>query len=529
MQALALFHRESRVRPTTILAVLLTLVLLAGAPGLAAEQQNVLTLVRGGDSLTLDPAQASDSESALVVGQICEGLVRVKDGGLQVEPALAVSWTVSADGKEWTFRIRRGVSFHDGSPMNAQAAATAIMRQVDPTHPFHVPGMNTARSLFEHVAGAEALDDGTLRIRLTRPSASLLSSLAASQAPIVSPQALAKWGADIGSHPVGTGPFRFSEWRRGESITLVRSPDYWGGGPRLERLVFRTIPDAGARFLEFQTRRADAMTGIPPSDLPLLEKMPGAQLLRVAGLNIAFLAVNTQRGPLRKAAVRRAVALALDREALTRLVYGAAGIAAACVVPPALRDTGFVSDEPSPRGDQAQARRLLAQEGLAKGFDATLQVMDIPRPYLPEPRRMAQAIRQVLAGVGVRVRIVTVPWARYVDQAAKGEHDLCLTGWSFDAPNPHELLRYKLGWDSRGNFSLWRNDAFQTLVNRAEASRDEVERIALFRQALRLVGAEAPVVPLAHVRDTVALREGLKGVVLQPAGATIRFAKAHWE
>lgn len=507
----------------------LAFLLLAAAPVLAAEGSGTLILVRGGDSLTLDPARATDSESTLVVGQICEGLVRLKDGTLQVEPALAESWTVSPDGREWLFRIRRGVKFHDGSPMNAQAAALGIMRQIDPANPFHTPGMFTAKYLFEYVAGAEALDDSTLRIRLKRPSATLLNSLAAYQAPILSPTALAKWGADIARHPVGTGPFRFAEWRRGESITLLRNPDYWGGAPRLERLVIRTIPDAGARFLEFQTRRADAVTGIPPSDLPLLEKMPGVQLLRVAGLNIAYLALNTQRGHLRKVGVRRAVHLALNREALTRLVYGSAGLAAISVLPPALLDTGFVAEEPHSRGDVAQARKLLAQEGLAKGFDATLQVMDIPRPYLPEPRRMAQAIRQALSGVGIRVRIVVVPWADYVAVANKGEHDLCLAGWTFDSPNPHELLRYKFGMDSRGNFSHWQNAGFQALLDRAEVSRDEGERNALYRQAVRLVAAEASAVPLAHARETMALRAGLKGVMLQPTGANINFAKAYWE
>ncbi len=518
---------NNALRLRTLLA--LALLLLTAVPASAADPASTLTLVRGGDCVSLDPARAVDSESNLVLSQVYEGLVRMKDGTLKVEPALAESWTLSPDGREWTFRIRQGVRFHDGSPMNAQAAALSIMRQVDPAHPQHQPGMKIAKSLYEHVAGAEALDDSTLRIRMSRPSASLLYSLAAPMAPILSPQALAKWGADIASHPVGTGPFKFVEWRRGESVTLVRNPDYWGGAPRLERLVFRTIQSAGARFLEFQTRRADAVTGIPPSDLPLLEKMPGVQMLRVAGLNIAFLALNTQRGPLRKADVRRAVSLALDREALTRLVYGSAGVAAVSVLPPALRDAGFAQGEPHTRGDKAQARKLLAQEGLAGGFEAVLQVMDIPRPYLPEPRRMAQAISQTLAGVGIRVRIVTVPWADYGNRAAQGDFDLCLGGWTYDSPNPHEFLRYKLGWDTRGNYSHWKNEAFQALVNRAEASREEGERNGLFRQAMRLVAAEVPVVPLAHARDTVALREGLKGVVLQPTGATIRFAKAYWE
>jgi peptide/nickel transport system substrate-binding protein len=515
--------------PRLLALLVLSLSLLAASPASAADPDATLRLVRGGDSVTLDPARAFDSGSTLVTGQICEGLVRMKGGGLHVEPALAGSWTVSPDGREWTFRIRKGVSFHDGTPMNAKAAAISIMRQVDPAHPYHLPGMFTAKSLFEHVAGAEALDDSTLRIRLTRASASLLLSLASAQAAILSPAALAKWGADIASHPVGTGPFMLVEWRRGDSITLARNLDYWDGAPRLERLVIRTILDAGTRFSEFQARRADALAGIPSSDLPLLEKMPGTQLLSVAGLNIAYLAINTRRGQFRKPGVRRAVLLALNREALTRLVYGASGYPASFLLPPSLMDTGFVADDIGVRGNLPQARKLLEREGLAEGFPATLQVMDIPRPYLPEPRRMAQAISQALASIGIRVRVVTVPWARYVSQAAKGEHDFCLTGWSFDSPRPHGFLRYKLGWDSPGNYSNWNNERFQALLNNAEASRDEGERSQMFREALRLVAAEAPAVPLAHVRDTLALRDGVKGVILQPTGAAIRFDKAYWE
>ena len=214
---------------------------------------------------------------------------------------------------------------------------------------------------------------------------------------------------------------------------------------------------------------------------------------------------------------------------MTRLVFGSAGLAASSVLPPALLSTGHPLETAHQRGDAAQARRLLAREGLARGLELVMLVMDIARPYLPEPRRMAQAIGQALAGVGIRARIVTVPWAEYVAVAARGEYDLCLAGWTFDTPNPHEFLRYKLGWDSRGNFSHWENEAFQTLLNRAEASRDQGERDALFRQALDLVAAEVPAVPLAHARDTLALRQGLHGVVLQPLGAAIRFAKGRWE
>ena len=149
--------------------------------------RSTLTLARGGDSLVLDPARAYDTDSTLATAHIYEGLVRLKDGSAQIEPALAESWTVSPDGLAWTFRLRQGVLFHDGTVLVAQAVVASFMRQIDPKHPNHAPGMYQARSLFARVAAVEALDDATVRIRLTRPTAALLAALASPCAAIISP------------------------------------------------------------------------------------------------------------------------------------------------------------------------------------------------------------------------------------------------------------------------------------------------------------------------------------------------------
>lgn len=514
------------------LAMGLALALVAsGRAEPARADQNTLVLLRGGDSVTLDPARSNDSESVLATGQIFEGLVRIKEESLQVEPCLAESWQVSPDGLTWTFRLRRGVNFHDGTPLTAQAAAQSILRQIDPAHPFHIPGMYTAKSLFEHVAGAEATDASTLRIRLTRPSAGLLQALAAPQATIVSPQSLAAWTRDPDARPSGTGPFQLAGWQRGASVALVRNPGYWGEKPDLERLVFRAVPDAALRLKELQGGRADVATGLPPSLLALAEKAAGVRLLQVPGLSIAYLGINTQRGPFRKPGVRRAVALALDREGIVRLVYGAHAAPAPSLLPPALLRQEGLDDPPLPKADPAKARRLLAAEGHPGGLDAVLQVMDIPRAYAPEPQRLAQAIRKSLAAAGIRVHIVTVPWGRYLLQAGKGEHDLCLTGWTFDAPSAHEFLRFKLGWESAaagasGNVSLWRDERFQSLEPQFGASAPGRARQELLRRVLAIVDAETPVAPLAHVRDAVAVRDEVQGLVLSRAGALLRFAKA---
>lgn len=502
-------------------------------PAQAAKlHKGTFVLLRTADSVTLDPARAFDSESTLAVQQIYEGLVRVKSGKAQIEPALAESWSVSPDKLVWTFRMRKGVLFHDGSTLTARDAAQSITRQIDPKDPYHAPGMYTAQLLFENIAGAEALDDSTLRVHLRRPTASLLSSLASAQASVVSSKALARWGSALGEHPVGTGPFQFVEWTRGESLMLERNKVYWGPKARMERVVLRTLSDPGARFREFQAGRADALVNVMPSDLPLVEKVPGATVLRAPGLNIAYLGLNTQRGPLRKASVRRAVALALNRVLLVNLVYGHSAEPALSPLPPVLLDVRDQFPPQTLRGDVQKARAILAQEGLGHGFDAALLVMDTPRPYLPEPQRMAQAIRQSLSAVGIRVRIRTVPWAEYLAQVSRGEHEFCLSGWSYGDLNPHEFFRHKLGRGdlSKGvgsNVSLWSDKEFADLVTKAEATDSVAERTRLYRQILGVVAREAPLVPLAHMMSIIAVQSGVHGVVMQPTGAELRLSRVY--
>ena len=184
------------------------------------------------------------------------------------------------------------------------------------------------------------------------------------------------------------------------------------------------------------------------------------------------------------------------------------------------------------RPDLASARRQLAEAGLGPGSVLSLLVMDIPRSYMPEPQRLAQVLRQSLEAVGLRVQVRTVPWVQFMSQAARGEHDLCLLGWVADTADPHEILRNLLGWDEirqgqGSNVAFWKDERYQELVNRAETAQDPALRLDLYLQALRLVREEAPLLPLAHVQETVAVRQDVQGLVQQPAGAVLRFDKAY--
>jgi peptide/nickel transport system substrate-binding protein len=516
---------------TCALALFLALFLFAVRPA-AAEDAQTITLVRGGESLWLDPARAFDTETILVNNLIYEGLVRLQDAGTRIEPCLAESWAVSPDGLAWTFRLRRGVLFHDGTELKAQAVVDSFMRQIDPKHPAHTPGMYQAKALFSQLSAVEALDDSTVRFRLSRPVAALLTVLTSPVAAIVSPAALQRRGVDLAHSPVGTGPFRFESNRRGV-LALTRNPSYWGGKARVERLVMRTVPDSAERFRMMQAGRADVMTGIPPADLPLLDKMPGVRVLRTPGLNVAYLAMNTRRGAMRRVEVRRAVQLALDKPGIVRLAYGVLAEPACGLIPLAMLEGAPHLAEilPPLRPDPAAARRVLAKEGLLSGPPLTLMVMDTPRSYMPEPMRVAQAVRQSLAAVGLKVAIKKASWVQYLSIASRGDYDLCLLGWVTDTPDPHEMLRNLIGWDELNqglgsNVTFWQSERYQALVQRAELTRDTAERLDLYAQALRIARDEAPLVPLAHVQEFVAVRRNISGVVQQPVGAVLRFDKA---
>ena len=211
---------------------------------------------RGGDSVGLDPALEEDGESFKVCDNIYDTLVQYKDGSTELEPALAESWESSEDGLIWTFHLRKGVKFHDGTPFNADAVLFSLNRQHVESHPFHkVSGSYVywvATGLAEKVNKITAVDDFTVQISLKSAYAPFIYTIAITPFSIVSPTAVKKWGDLYFNYPVGTGPFKFSRWDKKDKIVLEANDDYWGGRPNLDRVIFRSIPDNAVRLIELQ-------------------------------------------------------------------------------------------------------------------------------------------------------------------------------------------------------------------------------------------------------------------------------------
>jgi len=494
---------------------------------------------RSADAKGLDPATMTDGESAMVATNLFDTLVAYDADTLGIVPSLAERWEKSADGTVWTFALRDGVTFHDGTPCDAAAVAFSFLRQKDAGHPAHTAECSYWLDYFKDVAAVEAVDARTVRFTLSRPYAALLPILSMFSASIVSPTAFAsegvdakgKYAYDFARKPVGTGPFAFEEWTRGERIVLRAYDAHWRGRPPLDRLVFRPIQNAQARFKELQ---AGGVQGIHTPDLidvPRAAADPALTALSRAGLNVAYLAMNCDRPPFDDVRVRRAIALAIDKRRIVEAAYHGMAEPAESMCPPGIDGhLPFPAEKPDPE----RAKALLAQAGHPGGFETELWYGLATRTYLTDPDATAIQVAQDLKAIGVRARLIKMEWSAYIPATQRGDHPLCLLGWMADFNDADNFLYGLLDKDnarpgSSQNVSFYRGEKVHELLVRARAEQDAGKRIELYHEAQRILRDEAPTVPLAHGRDIRIFRKEVRGFTIHSVGGeyfrTVSFAR----
>ncbi len=486
-----------------------------------------LIIAQNTDALTLDPARITDAESAKITANILEGLVRYKDGSTEVEPALAVSWNISECGKELIFHLRKGVKFHDSTPFNADAVVFSFLRQIDPGHPFYQNNFSYSGFTFKYVKSVEALDKYTVRIVLGKPYAPFLYNLAMDAASAISPTAMKKGVNEFEKHPVGTGPFKFEKWVPNDRIILGTNSDYWRKHPFLEKLVFQTIPNPSVRFKKFQSGRIHVMDGINPTDIAKIKLLPNGRLLKQPGLNVGYLAMNTEKKPFDNVNVRQAVNHAINKQKLIKLFFKSMAVPAKNPIPPTL--WGYNDDIDDYEYNPQKARQLLKEAGYEQGLATSLMTMDVSRPYMPQPKKIARAIKGNLAAVGIRVRIITYDWGTYIAKAENGEHDLCLAGWIGDNGDPDNFLYVLLDKDNAvkpaQNAAFFKHDRLHEILVKAQQISGKQERIRFYHQAQEIIHQQAPWVPLAHTQQIGAYQKNVHGVVFHTTGI-MRFDQA---
>jgi peptide/nickel transport system substrate-binding protein len=489
---------------------------------------DTVTVGRPADAILLDPARVTDGESSEVCEQIFEHLIRHRAGSTAIEPALATSWEVASDGRSITFHLRHDVRFHDGTPMDADAVVFSFDRQRDVGHPHHERDFAYWESTYRNIQRIEKLDEYTIRILIDRPYAPFLANLAMFPASIVSPQAVRRWGSAFARHPVGTGPFALVEWVPGDRIVLRRNPDYWEGPPRLARLVYRAIAGDEERLAALESGAIDVAYELAPKDLGYVALHPDLQLLRMAANNVCYLAMNVTRPPFDDLRVRQAVNHAINKALITRLLYQSLATPAQGPLPPIL--WGYEPDVPRYPYAPDRARDLLEAARPRLARRPRFYVTSTPRPYLPAPERVAAVIARNLHDIGLDVELVVQAHQAHLTSIARGEHDLCLSGWTGDNGDPDNFLYTLFDRDNTygehaANLSFYRSGEVHGLLASAQESSDLKQRERLYSRVQRLIAADAPCVPLAHAEVAVGVRRDLQGLELHPS-AMVSYRRA---
>jgi len=520
--------------------ILLTLIvfLCAGTALAAPKQGGTLVFGRGGDSVGLDPAYETDGNSFMICDNLYEALVAYKDESTELEPGLAESWQISADGKTYTFALRKGVKFHDGTPFNADAVVFSIGRMMknrnlkffgkgwDIPAQERTPEYWVSMEMDGTIDSIEATDESTVVFKLKRVEAPFLANMGMDFADIISPTAFTNNPKEFLRNPVGTGPFKFVKWIKDDRIVLEKNQDYWdtSAGPYLEKVVFRSIPENSVRFLELKTAGIDICQFPNPADVDLARKDKNLKLTSQPGMNIGYLSFNHTKEPWKSNVhLRRAIAYAINRKAIVDNIYQGMGQVAKNPIPPTM--WGYTHDVPGFPFDRELAKKELAKAGFPGGEglpEITLWSMPVPRPYNPDGLKIGVAMSADLAKVGIKAKVVSYEWGTYLKRQREQPKDMDLfqLGWTGDNGDPDNFLAVLFdGLASSSIRTQWHNQEYHNLILQGKQTVDQDKRADIYKKTLQLIYDEVPVISIAHSTVIWPTRNKVMDFKLHPTGS----------
>ena len=491
----------------------------AAAPAAAQTPPDVLVVGQIAEPQSLDPHTVTATNDFRILVNVYDGLVRFKDGTLEVEPALAESWEISDDGKTYTFKLRKGVKFHDGSDFDAEAVKFNFDRMLKKDHPFYDTGPFPLSFNFASVEAVNVLDEHTVEFRLSEAFAPFLSNLAYPTGLIVSPAAVEKHGKEYGRSPSGTGPFKFVEWLSNQRVVVERNPDYWNGAAKLQAVVFRPITDANTRVAEMMAGGIDVMVEVPPDNLATFEQDANFAVAEQAGPHVWFAILNTKEGPFADKRVRQAANYAVNKQTLVDDVLQGTATVAAGPISPAFN---WVESSVEPYAhDPEKAKALLAEAGV-ENPQVTFYVTEGGSGML-DPITMGAAIQADLQAVGFKVKIETYEWNTFlgrVNPGLEGKADMAEMAWMTNDPDtvPYLTLRTDAMPDKGGfNSGYYSNPQLDELLEKARRSTDQAERGKLYGEVQSIVHDDAPWLFVANWKQNAVTTAAVKGFKLQPS------------
>jgi peptide/nickel transport system substrate-binding protein len=501
---------------------LLLAVVLGASPAAAQPARDALVIAMEAEPPGLDPGQALGLHTLRVTHQLFETLVTTPDDSTNVVPGVAESWQVAPDGLAWTFKLRRGVRFHDGTPLDAAAVKFTFDRVIDPAHPHAKSGKwSFVAGYLASVKSVEVVDPLTVRLTLKYPTSSLLALLALPNCAIVSPTAFTKAPADFNAQPVGSGRYRFEKWEPGTRLVLRRNDDYWGLKGKPAVLVYRGIAEPNTRVTELLTGGVDLILPIPPDFVGRLEKNPQISVHKKTGLTVWYVGFNVDKKPFTDRRVRQALNHAVNKDAIIRDILKGTGLPAKGPLLP-----GTWAYEPEVKGyayDPAAAKRLLADAGYPNGFDVEFWVPE-SGSGMQAPVEMATVIQANLAAVGVKAALKTFEWGSYLAKIRADAPVMFALSWFLKSEDP-DLSLYPLFFSKNSplpNRSNYNNPDVDQLLVQARQVADRGKRTELYKRAQRLIVDDAPWIFVDHEVQVVATKATLKGFKLHPSGFDLR-------
>ncbi|MBI4319409.1 MAG: hypothetical protein HY675_13050 [Chloroflexi bacterium] len=483
----------------------------AGQP----KQGGQMVVATAEEEITLDFHQSNFTIGRVMIMNISDALV-FQDDSTELKPGLAESWK-QEDPTTWVFQLRKGVKFHDGTPFNAAAVKTNLDRLVNPDT------KSPRRNLFDMIKAVEAPDENTVRVRLAYPYQPLLANLAMSNAHMMSPAALEKYGKDVGRNPVGTGPFVFKDWVSGDRITLEANKDYWRGRPNLDSLVFKFGTDSPTRVNLLKTGQVHIGMQLSSTDAKSVEGDQNLAVVPLAWPSIIGLGKNNQRKPFDDVRVRQAVSHAIDTDAIVKNVMLGAGKPQSTILTPGV--FGYNPNLPVYKYDPNRAKQLLTEAGYPNGFDADFYFDSAVAQY----RQIMEAVQGYLSAVGIKVRLEALDSTGLEAKRRSGEFFFIREGWGSITGDADFFLVPKLHTASippgGANFSRYSNKEVDALLDAARQEADRAKREKMYQDAEAIVYKDQPWTVLTQTIDVQGRSKRVRDVLFT-TGFVLGFHKA---
>lgn len=504
-----------------------------------AEPQAGGTIIVGWeeDAATLDPSKVVCAHEARIAGQYSDTLWSLYGDSSEIQPGLAESWEVSSDGLTYDINLRPDVSFHDGTPVNAEAVKWSFDRWLDENHPFHDPPYGLLTYYLGGIQGVETTGEQSLRITIGQLDATFASNMLIQSAGIVSPTAVQELGKDaFAQQPVGTGAWKVAEWEKGVRLVLDRNDQYWGQVPQLDQLIIKPIVENAQRLNQLQTGEVDLVVAMSPEFIPLIEADSNLQVIQSVGMHIWWIALNMHEEPLQSREVRQALNYAVNKEAIVNeILRGAATVTPGPILGHSWANDSSISPYPY---DPARARELLAAAGYADGFTTRFWVPESGSGMIA-PKEIAQIVQANLQEIGVTAEIVTQEWTSYVadwgsnglDKDGQPFYGMGEMSWNFSSPDPALWLNPNIRTDAQApnafNGGFYSNPEVDELLKAADSTLSQQERTGYFQQVQRILHEDCPWIFMFSANNIAAANRRVQGLVLNPSPSILRFNTAY--